>query len=173
VTRNNDGVSLHIFDDEIRASTATGSTRKHLHNLMHLLEVNQAGDTTRLSVALRRAFPLLRQRGSLMVISDFFDNSAEIFAALGMYLHRGFKIYLFHVLAPEEIELPDKGLLSFRDLETGQKVVAHTSVVRKDYENAIREHIRALRELAVRRQVQYFLARTDTHYFTLFDQFLA
>jgi hypothetical protein len=163
----------HWRGDGIRASTPTGSTRKHLHTLMHMLEGNKPGAQTRLSAALRRAFPLLRQRGSVMIISDFFDQSAEIFAALNLYLHRGFKIYLFHVLTPEELDLPDKGLLSFRDLETAQRLVAHTSLIRKEYQKAIQEHIRALRELSARRQVRYFFARTDTHYYTLFDQFMA
>jgi len=173
VTRNTDRVSLQLFDDQIRQFVPPGSTRRHLQNLMHLLEANQPGRPTSLAAALRRAFPLLRQRGSLILISDFFDDAAEIFAALSRYLHRGFKVYLFHVLAPEEIDLPNRGLLTFQDLETGRRLVAHTSVLRQEYQRAIAGHMRAIRELAVRRQVQYFLARTDTHYFTLFDQLVA
>jgi len=173
VIRNTDRVSLQLFDEQIRQFVPPGSTRRHLQNLMHLLEHNQPGRQTRLSTALRKAFPLLRHRGSVMVISDFFDDVAEIFAALSLYLHRGFNIHLFHILAPEELDLPDKGLLAFQDLETGRRVTAHTTLLKKDYALAIQDHIRAIREMSARRQVHYYQARTDTHFFTLFDQITA
>jgi uncharacterized protein (DUF58 family) len=170
VTRNSDRVSLQLFDEQIRQFVPPGSTRGHLQELMHVLEKNQPGGQTRLSIALRKAFPLLRHRGSLLVISDFFDDVGEIFSALSLYLHRGFNIHLFHILAPEELDLPDKGLLAFQDLETGRRVTAHTDVLKKEYALAIQNHIRSLRETAVRRGVHYFQARTDTNFFTLFDQ---
>ncbi len=170
VTRNTDRVSLHLFDDKVREFHPPGSTTRHLHHLMQALENNHAGEKTSLAGALRRSFPLLRQRGSLIIISDFFDDSAEIFSALGPYLHRGFRIYLFHVLTPEELQLESRGLVSFVDMETQGSVIANTDSIKAGYAAAMQDHIRSLRELAIRRQVRYSLARTDTHYFTLFDE---
>jgi uncharacterized protein (DUF58 family) len=173
VLRSADRVSLQLFDDKIRHFAPPGSTRGHLNNLMQLLEHNRPGGRTRLSVALRRAYPLLRHRGALVVVSDFFDDVGEIFAALSPYLHRGFNIHLFHVLAPEELALPDKGLQAFECLETGQRVVAHTDLLRREYPLAIQAHIRAIRELAARRRINYTQARTDTPFFELFDRLQA
>lgn len=173
VLRTADRVSLQLFDEGIRHFVAPGSTRGHLHNLMQLLEHNRPGGRTRLSVALRRAYPLLKHRGSLVVVSDFFDDVGEIFAALSPYLHRGFNLHLFHVLAPEELELPDRGLLAFEDLETGRRVTAHTGRLRRDYAQSIQAHIRAIRELAVRRRINYHQASTATPFFELFDRLQA
>lgn len=170
VTRNTDRVALHIFDDTVREFHPPGSTTLHLHNLMHALERNQPGGKTSLATALRKAFPLLKHRGTVVVISDFFDDHAAIFSALSLYLHRGFRIHLFHVLTPEEMELERLGLVSFEDMETGGRVVAHADALRTAYSAAMQNHIRALRELSTRRQVRYSLARTDTHYFTLFHE---
>ncbi len=170
VTRNTDRVALNIFDREIRHFFPPGSTSRHFQNLMHALEKNRPGERTSVATALRRGFSLLRQRGALMLISDFFDNPGEIFSALNPYLHRGFKVYLFHVLAPSEIELEDQGLRQFVDMETGEKIVAHSGDIGRDYRSAMERHIHNLRELAIRRQVFYTLARTDRHYFTLFDE---
>ncbi|MBK8478214.1 MAG: DUF58 domain-containing protein [Opitutaceae bacterium] len=173
VLRSADRVSLQLFDDQIRHFAPPGSTRGHLHNLMQLLENNTPGGRTRLSVALRRAYPLLRHRGSLVVVSDFFDDVGEIFAALSPYLHRGFAIHLFQVLAPEELELPDMGLQAFECLETGQRVVAHTDLLRREYPQAIQTHIRSIREAAMRRRISYTQARTDTPFLELFDRLQA
>ncbi|MFC1461232.1 DUF58 domain-containing protein [Verrucomicrobiota bacterium] len=170
VTKNTDRVSLQIFDEKIRHFYPPGSTTQHLHNILHALEENYAGNRTSAAEALRRSFPLLKRRGTLIVISDFFDDPAAIFSALSPYLHRGFRIHLFHVLAPEEIDIEDKGLITFLDMETRQRVIAHTDNLRKAYRQAMQQHINNLRELSVRREVDYSVARTDTHYFKLFDK---
>lgn len=170
VIRGGDRVSLQLFDKEIRTFIPPGSTGSHLNGLLNLLERNQPGERTSLAESLRASFPLLKRRGILVVVSDFFDDPAAIFAALGPYLHRGFKVFLFHVLTPAELELEDKGLVAFRDLETGQRVIAHTDDVRGGYLNAMTRHIDALRDLATRRNVDYTIARTDTHFYSLFER---
>jgi uncharacterized protein (DUF58 family) len=169
VTHNTDRVSLQIFDDKIREYFPPGSTTKHLHSLLKALENNYAGNKTCVSEALLKSYPLLKRKGTLIVISDFFDDPAAIFAALNPYLHRGFKVHLFHILSPGELELDDRGLTQFEDMETNGRVIAHTDDIREPYSKAMQEHMDALRELSVRRNVDYVLARTDTHYFNLFD----
>ncbi len=170
VIKNTDRVSLQIFDDKIRKYYPLGSTGRHLQTLMHALEHNRPGNRTSAAEALKRSFPLLKTKGSLVVISDFFDDPAAIFNALNPYLHRGFRVHFFHILTPEEIDLEDRGLLTFADMETGRRVIAHSANLRVPYRQAIQRHVDSLRELAMRRQVDYMLARTDTHYFKLFDR---
>ncbi len=170
VIHGGDRVSLQLFDNTIRNFFAPGSTGTHLSTLLNALERNTPGGQTSLAESLRRSFPLLRRRGILIVVSDFFDDPAAIFAALSPYLHRGFKVFLYHVLNPAEVELEDRGLVAFRDLETGQRIVAHTDDVRAGYAVAIRKHIDSLRDLATRRNVDYIVARTDTHFHHLFER---
>lgn len=170
VVRNSDRVSLQIFDDKIRHFFPPGSTGAHLHTLMHALETNQPGNRTSIAEALKRSFPLLKRKGTLIVISDFFDDPAAVFSALSPYLHRGIRVFLFHVLAPQELDLDDRGLATFLDMETGRRVIAHTSNIRHHYSRAIQDHVTGLRQLAVRRRVEYVMARTDTHYFKLFER---
>jgi len=170
VVSNTDRVSLQIFDEGIRHFLPPGSTGRHLRNIMHALETNFPGNRTSISEALTRSYPLLKRKGTLVVISDFFDNPAAVFAALSPYLHRGFRIHLFHILAPGELNLENRGLVTFVDMENGRKIVAHTDNLKRAYAGAMQDHIGALRELSVRRRVDYTVARTDTHYFELFDK---
>jgi uncharacterized protein (DUF58 family) len=167
---NTDRVSLQLFDDHVRQFFPPGGTTRHLQNLLVALERNTAGNRTSVAEALRRSFPLLKRRGTLVVISDFFDDPAAIFQALSPYLHRGFRVHLFHILHPDEFELPHEGLATFVDMENGQRVVAHIDTIRARYQEALRGHIAALRQLSVRRQVDYGVARTDSSYHPLFDR---
>jgi uncharacterized protein (DUF58 family) len=170
VVRGGDRISLQLFDEKIRAFIPPGSTGAHLNAVLNELERNRPGGQTSLAEALRVSFPLLKRRGILVVVSDFFDDPAAIFTALGPYLHRGFKVFLFHVLAPSELALEDRGLVAFRDLETGRRVTAHSADVREGYRAALGRHIDALRDLATRRGVDYLVARTDTPFHGLFER---
>ena len=172
VVKTGNRVSLQLFDESIRQHFPAGSTHQHLNNLLHALENNKPGQATSLSEALRRSFPLLKRKGTLVILSDFFDEPAAIFSALAGYLHRGFKIHLLHVLTPAEIDLPLRGITTFVDMETQQKLVAQPASIRKAYAAAMQEHIQTLRQFAIRRGIDYSLARTDRHYFELFDKLI-
>lgn len=169
VVRGKDRVSLGTFDESLRFFLPLGSTTAHLHRILHELEANRPGRSTSLAATLKTIFPLFRQRGSLVILSDFFEEPGAIFEALSAYLHRGFRIYLFHILTPGEMELEDRGLVSYEDLETRRRVVTHTRDLRTAYGAAMQTHLRNLRTLARQRQIHHQVARTDTHYFNLFD----
>jgi uncharacterized protein (DUF58 family) len=173
VVRSNNLVSLLTFDEKMRFFLPPGSTTSHLHTILHQLEDNPPGGKTSLSEALRRAHPLLQRKGTLIVLSDFFDDSAAIFSALSPYLHRGFRVHLFQVLTPPEMDFNYQGFHAFQDMETHQKVRLHADALRDRYQQAMGEHIQNLRVLSIRRQIHYLPIRTDTHFFRLFDELVA
>jgi len=172
VTRCSDKVSLTLFDDGIRKHVAPGGSRYHLTELMHVLEHNRPGRETRLSSALRKMFPLLRKKGILVIVSDFFDSLPDIFASLNMYLHRGHEVVLFHVLAPEEMELAGSGQARFRDMENSSEVEVFLPGIKKAYRDKITAFIRNMRTAARKKGIEYVFAGTDTHYFRLFERYL-
>lgn len=170
VVRQTDKFSLHLFDDRIRASFPLGSTRTHLHQCLSALENNKPGRQTSLAAALERSLPVLRRRGTLVILSDFYEDPAAVFQALNPYIHRGFRIHLFQVLTPMELDIGEVGLARFTDLETGEKLTIHSQQVRESYREAVRQRIQTLRSLAVSRRVDWMLARTDESYFALLDR---
>lgn len=170
VASKSDRVSLQIFDDKIRQFFEPGSTRRHLHQLLTALESNEPGNKTSLAEALHRAHPLIKRKGTLVVLSDFFEEPEAIFKALNPYLHRGFRVHLFHVLDPAEMNLPDRGLARFIDMESNDRLIVHTESLRDAWKHEMREHMQSLRRLAASRQVDYAPALTTDPWFKLFDR---
>lgn len=170
VVSKNDRVSLTLFDETIRKFVAPGSTRRHLHELLTTLEHNPPGAATSLAATLARAQPLLKRKGTLVVLSDFYDDPATLFKALNPYLHRGFRVHLFHILDPDEIKLDDRGLSKFLDMESGAAITVHPQAVRSNWDREILLHSRALRALATSRHADYALTSTADSYFSLFDR---
>lgn len=169
VIQGRDHVSLQLFDERPREFFPAGSTHGHLHRMLHALENNQPGKATRLGDALRHALPLLKRRGTLLLISDFLDDPVSVFDALSPYLHRGFKVHLYQIVHPDEIELTGRGLTAFVDMETGRREVAHVEHLQAHYREAFDKHVHTLRELATRRQVRHVFARTDSPMQDLFE----
>lgn len=170
VVRQTDKVSLNLFDDRIRTSLPLGSTRTHLHQCLTALEKNSPGQKTSLASALERSLPVISRRGTLVILSDFYEDPAAIFRALNPYIHRGFRIHLFQVLSPMELDIGEIGLARFTDLETGEKITLHSQQLREVYREAVRQRIQTLRDLAASRRVDWLLARTDESYFALLDR---
>lgn len=173
VIRRSDRVSLTLFDEGIRQAFPPGSTRQHLHQMLQALEKNQPGRGTGLTESLARTMPLIKRRGTVVILSDFYAEPAEIFKALNPWLHRGFRIHLLHVLSPAEWKLEDHGLVRLEDAETGSRLTVHARSVQAAYQDALKQHTGRLRALAAQRGVDYFLVNTDTSYFNLLDHLTA
>ena len=167
----NDRVSLTLFDEGIRKFLPPGSTRSHLNDLLTTLENNQPGSGTSIIETLARAHPLLKRRGTLVLLSDFFCDPADLFRALNPYLHRGFRIHLFHLLDPAELDLGRPRPLPLR--RHGNRRAPHRppAVPAPGMEGRTSSrHTRSLRSLAASRQADYALTSTTDSYFTLFDR---
>ena len=173
VVQGSDHVSLQIFDSRIREFLPAGSTRQHLHQLLSVLETSEPKGETALAAALRRASVPLRRRGTVIVLSDFYDEPAEIFHALNPFVHRGFRVHLFHVLSPEEMEIDGAMLARFEDLESGERLTIHPRTLAAEYRQTLQTHFGRLRTLAGQRQIDYALTRTDATIWPLLDRLCA
>jgi len=169
VVSGGDRVSLTLFDQGIRRFLPAGSTKRHLHEILSTLERNVPGGGTSLTETLQRATALVRKKGTLVLVSDFFHDPAALFRALNPWIHRGFRIHLLHVLDPAEEVLEDRGLARFEDMETGENLIVHPRALREAWSDALLDHTRAIRSLAASRRVEYLRVNTAQSYFQLFD----
>lgn len=167
--RNNDKVGLVAFTDRIELLVRPRKGRGHVLRLLReILATRPVGAGTDLAAAVETVTHLSKQRAIVALISDFRQTSApavEAASALGP-LERPLKVLARrHDLIAIEVEdsleglLPDAGLVSVRDAETGRVVLFDTSdpAVRKAYAErgaAERRKIRsALESLGVDRVV--------------------
>ena len=73
------------------------------------------------------------RRGISVVISDFFTTDDSGFELLRqLHAHRQ-ETLVFHLLSPEELELPETGEWILEDSETGEERIVHLDEVRTSY----------------------------------------
>lgn len=108
-----------------------------------------------------RAADLLRRRGLVFVLSDFYDAPDETRVELRRVSRRGHDVSLLQIVSKQEVDLPFSGDLEFEDLESGAHVLLDPRQARAAYRNAIAAFLEGWRSGAKRDGFDYALMTTD------------
>mgnify|MGYP000139884007 FL=1 len=122
---NHDRVGAVLFTDRVERHIAPARGTDHALRIVHdLLALQPEGRGTDLAGAARFAFRVMKRRGIVAVISDFQDGDLQ--RSLGL-LRRRHDVVALHLWDPREVEMPDAGMVTFADPETGEVRVVDTS----------------------------------------------
>jgi uncharacterized protein (DUF58 family) len=149
-----DAAGLIVHDEDIRTYIGARGGRPHLRALLAALSRVEPRGATGGAQALRRGIDLLRTKGVLIVLSDFYDDEDGVDAELRRAARIGHDVVVFHVLTPDEIHLEVSGASEFVDAETGQTVFAG-SATRPQYEERMAAFLRRWRERCAAYGIDY------------------
>lgn len=169
-----DKSALALFNESLDGYVPPGSTRRHIHDLVTMLEnavYNPQGKTSAHG-ALDLCVPIFKRRGSLVVISDFFTDLDRFFDAIAQFQHRRFDILLLHVSDPDERHLPDVPLAKFIDMETGASMQVAPDEIRIAYRKEMAAMTQRLKDETQRRGIQYQVLRTEEPYIEAIEAWL-
>src|SRR5215471_8873519 len=125
MVRQHDAPGLILFGEKARQAVPTHASRHHAEEIFHLLAGAKAQGGTRVDQRLFRIVETLTRRGAAVVISDFFTNDEAVRQLLRQLQAQHQEVIVFHVLAPEELDLPYEGEFIFEDLESSQQIPVH------------------------------------------------
>jgi hypothetical protein len=137
------------------------ASRHHADEIFHLLTHAQARGGTKIDQSLFRIVESCARRGLAVVVSDFFTTHEAISELLRQLHGQRQEIIVFHVLAPEELDLPYEGEYVFEDSETSQELPVHVDVFREEYRKRVRGFCDQIKRECVQLEVDYELLRTD------------
>jgi len=151
-----DAVGLVTFDTEVRRYIPSRSRSSHLRVLLKELHGAEAGNETSLAPILHDIAERIHRRGLVILISDLFDDPAELVKALHHFRYRKHEVILFHVMAEEEVKFPFDKWSQFRDLELAErKVQLDPRSIRAAYLDEMRKFIATLEAECGRMNVDY------------------
>jgi uncharacterized protein (DUF58 family) len=151
--RNNDRVGLIVATDRVERIVPPKKGEKHVMRVVREIlgfapthETRPARDekgrpklgaATNLKGALESLVRVSRRRSIAFIVSDFYDTGYERALALASAKHDVVPVVL---VDPRDAELPDVGLATFEDLESGDSVMIDTGDprVRAWYRDAMR-----------------------------------
>lgn len=161
---NNDKVGLIVFTDDVELYVPPNKGRKHvLRVIRDVLYFEPKGHGTDIPVALHFLNNVAKRRSVVFLVSDFMAQGYEKALRIANKRHDLIGVV---VTDPREEQLPDVGLASVRDAETGREALVNTSdpQLRKGYEEAARIRARDRQHVFQRTGVDSIFVRTDRPY---------
>lgn len=123
--RNNDKVGLLLFSDHVELFIPPRKGRVHtLRLIREILYFQPRGRGTELALALNYLNKVVTRRAVVFLISDF--QTPDFSRELSVTGQRH-DLIAVPVIDPREEDLPDVGLVTFEDAETGEQIVVNTS----------------------------------------------
>jgi len=162
--KHNDRVGLILTTDQIEKLVPAKKGQKHVMRVVREILGRVPERTgTDLRVALETLHSVARRRSVAFLISDFFTSGYDRALSLAAARHDIIPVML---VDPRDEELPNVGIGSFEDFETGESVIVDTSSasVRAHYAKQMRgirsEQVRLFTKLGL----DHCLVRTDQPY---------
>ena len=128
----------------------------HHHLRVFLSQVAQLTPTGGASLgdALRQAASVMKRRGLVIVVSDFYEEE-EALPQVRRLARMGHDVVVVHTLAREELALDMGGAAEFVDLESGRTLMVQPSAVREGYIAAVQQWLAKLHDSVTRDGMEY------------------
>lgn len=117
-----DAVGLAMFGPGVGKYLPPRSRRSHWGQILRDLEAVAPGGRTDFGRILSEFAGRVRRRGLVIVISDLWDDPVRVMSALKHLRHLKHEMLVFHLLDPDERELPVRGDEVLVDMETGDEL---------------------------------------------------
>jgi uncharacterized protein (DUF58 family) len=159
-----DPAGLMLFDEATRAYLPPRSRPGHLRDLVAMLEAAYPAGRTRPDRVLGELGELARRRSLVLLLSDLLDAPADLAAELRQLRARGHDVVVFHLLDPDEIELPLDDVTHFEAMEPddARVLLADPRELRAAFRRESAAFRARWRAACVEARVEYQLAVTDT-----------
>lgn len=162
--KNGDKVGLVLFSDQIEKVVPPKKGRTHVLRLIRELYTTEPqGKSTNIGEALSYVNRLLTRQAILVLASDFQDQDFQ-------KQHRitGRKHDLVNLVISDKLEedLPNIGIVPFRDAESGKEALVDTSSkkVREAYKKRVEERKKSLKEYFMKNKMDSIDVYTNESY---------
>ncbi|MFI0348269.1 MAG: DUF58 domain-containing protein [Chthoniobacterales bacterium] len=170
---NNDKVGLILFSDRIELFIPPKKGRHHhLRLIREMFYFQPAGRKTDIKQALEYLNKLIHRRAIVFIISDFLADDFLHPLTIATKRH---DVVALPIIDPAEEILPNVGMITFEDSETGEQYEIDTAsqVIRKQYQQQAERRRTELSHLFAARRIDTMPLRTDEDYLPILRSFFA
>jgi uncharacterized protein (DUF58 family) len=166
LAQQGDPAGLVVFDERTRQFLPPRTRGGHIRDLLLALEAAYAAGRTQPGRALAHVGELADRRSLIVLMTDLLDAPDDLGDRLRQLRSRGHDVALFHLLDPDEVELPtdDLDLAEFVGIEPED--TRHLLADPRDLAASFARESLALRErwrlTCLESRVEYLFATTST-----------
>jgi uncharacterized protein (DUF58 family) len=162
--QNNDKIGVIFFSDKVEKFISPKKGKSHILRIIReLINFEPVSKGTDIGNALRYFTNMIKKRSIAFIISDFLSEGFSDSLKIASRKHDTVALRIFD---HREMELPDAGLIRFRDAETGKNmwVDSGNAVIRRNYAAHWKQKDKELSNLFAKSGVDYVNLSTEHNY---------
>jgi hypothetical protein len=161
------------FDDQVRKFLKPSSQPSHLKEVVHVMNEGAAREKTRMAPLLHDLAERIARRGLVFILSDMFDEVAEVLAGVRHFRHKRHEVVLWHMLDPAELTFPFQEATLFRGLEQYPELLTDPRSLRQGYLREVQSFVTELEHGCREQNIDYVQMQTDTPLSVALSSYLA
>lgn len=162
-SRQSDNVGLYVFGERIQALVPPARRTGQLARIFGQLNALRANGSANLDSALPLVAEGLRDRGLVVLLSDFLSGESALAKRLRHLRFARHEVVAFHILDPDELDIPFERTTRFVDSESGDSLMTYPETFRDDYRQAVSAHCERIRLACEHAEADVQLTRSDAH----------
>ena len=159
--KQQDGVGLSMFDEEIKISIPPKSKKSQLNLLLTTLHNSKSSGNTKISKTLHLLAESIKKKGLIILISDLLDDQDDVLNGLKHFRYNGHEVIIFHILDKKEENLDFGNSIKFIDLETDESIVTDPDHIKFDYKNAVKSFFYNYKKECEKNKIDYVKINTS------------
>jgi uncharacterized protein (DUF58 family) len=168
-----DSVGLVTFDNQVRSFLKPSSQPSHLKEIVRLMNVGAGRDKTRLAPIFHDLAERITRRSIVVLLSDLFDEPADILAGLQHLHYKRHEVVVMHVLDRAELDFPFQEATLFRGLEQFPELLTDPRSLRQGYLEEVNGFVDELKHGCRGMNMDYVQLRTDRNLGVALSSYLA
>ena len=156
-----DLAGMSAMDETVRWELPPGGSPAHLDRMFRAMETLTPGNSTDLANQLHGLAERLPRRSMVILLSDLWMQPADLVKALQHLRYRKHQGMMLHILDRQEVELNYDRMLTFEDLETGEKIQVDPNELKQTYQKQVQSFITGIRKACIDSDVEYHALFTD------------
>ena len=159
--KQQDAVSLTLFDDKIVDYIPPRSKTSHLKIILSKMDQIRSGNDTKISPVLHQTAEMIKKKGLIILISDLFDNPNDIIEGLKHFRYKGHEVVVFHILDHQELHLEFDQNTRFKDIESGEEIITQPWHIKNDYQKSIKNFCKNFKNQFRINHIDYIILPTN------------
>lgn len=170
--KQRDAVGLAILNDRVQEDLKTGGTPSHLAKFIEVLQRTELIGETDIGPAVSQVADQIHRRGVVVVLSDLLTPLDPFYESLGKLQHAGHEVIVVHILHRDEMEMPFKDSVIFKDIEGEEEIFAEPWAFHKAYQAAMEEFTQETRQRCQYCGIDYLQVLTDENLGAVLSSYL-
>ena len=161
ISAQGDAVGMMSVDNERLVYLPAKGGRPHLRSVIAQIDKLRPSGSWQPDRVIARSAELLKRRGAMVVISDFYDEEDATRRELRRVSSRGHDVAMLQLTSRAERSFPFKGDHEFEDLETGERRIVNANAIEAEYRSNLEAFLTRCQTAARRDGIDYGLMSID------------